>query len=275
MQQYPHFAQFFGVLLCFFALVGCQSTPEEAPDDPESKGVAERVRHYRGQVAKSPESPELHYRLGNALLDMGRYTEAYTAYQRALQLKPDYADAYVNIGLTMRRMGNLRAAIGAYEHALDIAPDDKTTLVNLARVAELTEDWERVQRCYSRLYALDGDNMEFAGAYAATLYGLGDYAEAIPVYQKLVAAEAERPANDYRLGFCYFSLGRWPEAIATWEVGRRLSPENPTINLGLVAERGFTTLNDALAHAAAERCASLGIAVDADLQAQLDALPAT
>ena len=274
MHQLPYFARLFGILVCLFSMVGCQSTPDEAPVDPDSKGVAERVRHYRGQVAKSPENPELHYRLGNALLDMGRYSEAYTTYQRAIQLKPDYADAYVNIGLTMRRMGNLRAAIGAYEHALDIVPDDKTTLVNLARVAELTEDWERVQRSYSRLYALDESNMEFAGAYAATLYGLGNYVEAIPVYQKLVASETERPANDYRLGFCFFSLGRWPEAIANWEVGRRLAPDNPSINLGLVAAHASAG-NGPLAHAAAERCKSLGIAIDGELQAQLDALPAT
>ncbi|MCF6286694.1 MAG: tetratricopeptide repeat protein, partial [Candidatus Hydrogenedentes bacterium] len=261
----------FGVALCLFGLSACQTTKEEEAFDPEAQGVAARVRYYQDEVAKSPEDAELHYRLGNALLDMGRNQDAYLAYQKAVQHKPDHANAYANLGLTMRKLGNLKAAVGAYARALDINPADKDTLNNLAFVAELTEDWERARWCYGELYALEPENMEYIGAYAAVLYGLGEYKKAIPVYEQLIAGGLEAAANTYRLGYCHYSLGQDGAAIETWESARNLAPENAPINRGLVAAY-VATGNAQAAQAAAERCKTLGIALEAELLRQLDAL---
>jgi Flp pilus assembly protein TadD len=263
------------VMVGVYLLSGCQTTPEEEEVfDPEAQGVTERMRHYRGEIAKTPDDPELHYRLGNALLDLGNYREAFKAYQRAVQLRPDYANAYANLGLALRRMGNLKAASGAYMRALDLKPDDAITLNNLAAVTMETKDWERMRWCYGRLLELEPGNLEYAGTYAALLYGLEAYGDAIPVYERLVAAGREPAANRYRLGYCHFALGQWDRAIETWEGARALSPENASVNQGLVA--AYTSVGDrARAQAAAERCAALGIPLDPHLHEQLDALLAT
>jgi protein O-GlcNAc transferase len=259
------------VALCLVGLSACQTTTEEEAFDPEAQGVAARVRYYQGEIAKSPEDAELHYRLGNALLDMGRSHDAYLAYQKAIQFKPDHANAYANLGLVMRKMGNLKAAVGAYVRALDINPADKDTLNNLAIVAELTEDWERTRWCYGELHALEPKNMEYAGAYAAVLYGLGDYEMAIPVYEQLLAGGLESVANTYRLGYCHYNLGQDAAAIETWEAARQLAPKNAPVNRGLVAAY-VAVGNVQAAQAAAARCKGLGIVLDADLLRQLDAL---
>jgi len=258
--------------LCLAALGACQTTPDEkAVYDPEKQGVAERVRHYREAVDQSPEDGELHYRLGNALLDMGLHRDAYVAYQKAVQRQPGHANAYANMGLALRKLGNLKAAMGAYMQALDIDATDKTTLLNLATVAELTEDWERMRWCYGQLCALEPGNLEFAGAYAALLYGLENYEAAIPVYEQLIAAERELPANRFRLGFCHFSQGRWAEAIEAWEAARALSPNNASVNRGLVA--AYAAAGDGpAAREAATRCAALGIALDPELTREVNAL---
>jgi len=258
--------------LCLLILSACQTTPdEEEVYNPEEQGVAERVRHYQGEVAKSPENPELYYRLGNALLDMGRNHDAYVAYQKAVQLKPDYADAYANLGLTLRKMGNLKAATGAYARAIDINPADKQTLSNLAIVSELMEDWVRMRWCYEKLYALEPNNLDYADAYVALLYGLEEYTEAIPVYQRLIEADRDVAANTYRMGYCYFSLKQADQAIATWERARTLAPENASVNQGLVS--AYVAAGDgAAAQAAASRCQSLGIRLDPVILQSVEAL---
>lgn len=265
---FPYALVLFGLLI----LPACQTTPaEDDVHDPEQQGVAERVRHYRGAIAKSPDDPELRYRAGNALLDMGRYHEAYLAYQKAVQLRPDYADAYSNLGLALRKLGNLKAATGAYLQALELNPDDTVTLNNLATLSEVTEDWERMKWCYGKLHALDPDNLNYTAAYAALLYGLEDYAAAIPVYEQLIAARQEPSANSYRLGYCHFALEHHREAIVAWERAYSLSPENPSVNRGLVA--AYAAIGDAAAtRTAAARCAKLGISLDPDLRAKVGAV---
>ena len=68
------------VAATLLVLSACQTTPdEEEAFDPEQQGVTERMRYYKGEIAKTPDNPELHYRLGNALLDLGNYQDAYRA----------------------------------------------------------------------------------------------------------------------------------------------------------------------------------------------------
>jgi tetratricopeptide (TPR) repeat protein len=260
------------LVLSMLFLGACQSTPdEEEVFDPEKQGITERVTYYKGAIAKAPQDAELYYRLGNALLDMGRNQDAYVAYQKAVRLKPDYGDAYANLGLTLRKMGNLKAATGAYARALDINPGDKSTLNNLAIVAELTEDWERAQWCYGKLHALEPDSLEYAGAYAALLYGLADYEAAVPVYKKLLNSGQEPVANAYRLGYCYFALSQWKSAIQTWEAGSKQAPENASINRGLVA--AYASFGDGpAARAALERCDALAIAIESALRQQVNGM---
>lgn len=256
-------------LACALVLVSCATNKEaEAPFDPESLGVSERVRHYQEAIRTAPEDPESHYRLGNALLDMGRFQDAYYAYQRAVQLKPDFANAYANLGLALRRAGNLKAAAGAYAQALELNPQDATTLNNLLVVAELQEDWDRVAWCVERLAALEPDDPKLMTAHADVLCQMGRHGEAAPRYEK--AAESLEPArNYYRAGVCYFDLGRWADAAAAWERARSLEPENASVNRGLaVAYWEGGDIPAALA--VVKRCEKLGITLDPALVNQIE-----
>lgn len=250
-------------------LAGCATTPEEeAAPDPETLGATDRVLHYREALRQTPDQPELYYRLGNALLDMGRFQDAYSAYQQAVTLKPDYADAYSNLGLTLRKLGNLKAAAGAYASALDLKPDDVTTLTNLAVVAQLLEDGEQVAWCLERLATLRPEDNAVVEGYADALYGLGRPAEALQHYLILAERNAGRPRNLFQAGLCYFDLGRFAEAAATWETALTLDPENESIHRNLTVawlEAG----DPAAARAAAARCAERGIALDPELLRQI------
>lgn len=261
-------------LLCtaFVLLVSACATQKEAeaPYDPEAQGVAERVRHYQGEIQKTPDNAEPHYRLGNALLDMGRYQDAFQAYQKAIELKPDYADAYANLGLTLRKLGNLKAAAGAYIRALDFNPDDPTTLGNLVVVAQLMKDLDREAWCYERLLALKPDDNGTMAYQADLLDRLGRQAEAAPLFETLAARGVDPAGSLYRAGLCYYDLQRWTEAIAAWEKARAIEPENPSINRGLAVAH-LEAGNLAAARAAVARCQDLKIDLSPEFLQQLAA----
>jgi superkiller protein 3 len=247
-------------LTLLLAACATKKAEDEAPK-PEDLGVTDRVLYYQNEIKGAPDNPEFHYKLGNALLDMGRHQDAYSAYQRAIELKPDYADAYANLGLALRKSGNLKAAAGSYMHALDLKPDDVTTLNNLAVVAQLMDDGERSLWCYERLVKLEPEDNGLLAGYADLLYSQGKIEEALPLYAILSARRVDAVRSQYRVGLCYFDLSRFSEAVEAWEQARALEPENASVNRGIAVALwqggNLEAARNAVAH-----CQELGIALD-------------
>lgn len=273
MQRQPfRFHRFLGIALVL-ALGACATNKqaEEAPD-PEDGGIAERVRHYQEAIRTNPDHAESHYRLGNALLDMGRFQDAYYAYQQAIRLEPGYADAYANLGLALRRMGNLKAAAGAYAQALDFNPNDAVTLNNLLVVAQLMEDWERVEWCVEKMAVMKPEDPGLMAAHADVLCQLGRHAEAATRYEA-AAAKTQSAMYLYRAGLCYYDLQRWADTIAAWEQARAIEPDNPSINRGLAVAH-WEAGDLAGARVAVDRCRELGIALEPAFLQLLDGAPA-
>lgn len=262
------FCRFTALLLVFLA--GCATNKSaEAPFDPETLGITERVRYYQDALQKDPENAEHYYRYGNALLDMGRFQDAYAAYQSAIQRKPDYADAYANLGLALRRMGNLKAAAGAYLRALEITPDDGTTLDNLMAVARLMEDWERVDWCFERMAALSPDQPALLASRAELLQQIGRPGEAAVLFVAAAGAGVEPARNLYRAGVCHADQGRWDKVIEAWEAARKLEPENAAVNKGLAV--AYWEAGDvAGSRAAVARCKEIGVALPPEFLLQLE-----
>jgi Flp pilus assembly protein TadD len=55
------------------------------------------VAQYQKALEISPNDPETHYNLGNALVQKGQWDSAITQYQEVLQLKPDFSPAQDNL----------------------------------------------------------------------------------------------------------------------------------------------------------------------------------
>ena len=82
---------------------------------------------------------------------MGRYDEALTAYQQALDLNPEYAWPYHNLGLLYEHRGEYEAAIPLYRQALDRHQRDKDKAIT----------WDNLGNVYAAL----GESDEAIAAY--------------------------------------------------------------------------------------------------------------
>src|SRR5660398_150697 len=67
---------------------------------------------------------------GFALNRLGKYQEAITAFDKALEIDPQDRTAWNNKGLALANLGKYQEAITAYDKALEIDPQDKLALIN-------------------------------------------------------------------------------------------------------------------------------------------------
>jgi Flp pilus assembly protein TadD len=71
-----------------------------------------------------PENPHLHFNLGAALSDKGKFAEARSHLQQAIQLDPGHVDARTTLGLTYARQGHHEEAVKVFEEIAAKAPQN-------------------------------------------------------------------------------------------------------------------------------------------------------
>jgi tetratricopeptide (TPR) repeat protein len=102
---------------------------------------------YRDAEVSNPESPIVHFNIGDALYKKRKYEEALEAYQKAVQKSDDVklqAQSYYNLGNTLYRLNKWPESLLAYQQALKLNPDDKDAKYNLEYVrAKIKENAQK------------------------------------------------------------------------------------------------------------------------------------
>ena len=171
------------------------------------------IRHYRRALALRPNDADTHYSLGVACQLRGRPDDAATHYERALALRPDIAEALLNLGTIRAEQGDLPRAAECFGRAAMLRPDYLAAQTNLAIVLARQGDREAAAEALSRAAAIAPGDADAHQRLGAALVGLGRFAEAAPVYQRLTALRPDAGAY-LNLGSALRELGRLDEATA-------------------------------------------------------------
>ncbi len=144
----------------------------------ESQGKnAEAAEIYRKILADSPNTPDIHYRLGQIDLalagDTGSTDEARKEFEAETKVDPTNASAEFVLGELDRRAGN----------------------------------WDPAIRHFTRAAQLDEGFSEARLALGMTLTASGKYADALPPLEAYVKMEPEDPAGHYQLAMAYAHTG--------------------------------------------------------------------
>lgn len=97
---------------------------------------------YQDALLEDPESPIIHFNMGDVLYKKRNYEEALKHYQKALSTDDVLLEAktYYNIGNTLYKLGKLPESILAYKKSLELNPNDEDAKYNLEYVrAKLKE----------------------------------------------------------------------------------------------------------------------------------------
>jgi Ca-activated chloride channel family protein len=100
---------------------------------------------YREAQTDRPDSPELHYNVGDALYKQGAIDEAIAAFQMAVESGDPTlgSKAFYNLGNALYKKQAFDQAVSAYEKALEMDSTDQDAKVNLEMALEKLEEQKK------------------------------------------------------------------------------------------------------------------------------------
>jgi len=138
--------------------------------------------------AIAPDDANVQAVMGDALLELGRYDEAFAAFQRMIDLRPDLA-AYSRISYARELQGDVDGAVTAMAAAESSASSGSDAAFAAFQLGEL--EWHRGRtdtavNHYRRAAGLDPVAVRAEAALARAAYYAGDEDDAIDQYRSVV-----------------------------------------------------------------------------------------
>lgn len=103
----------------------------------------EVMPHIAFILDKRPRSALAYKYLGNALLGLGRYTEAATQFRNCLAYDPGDIPALGNLGLTLVYLGRHAEALQIFEQVIDLSDNPLELWAAYTNIGRVYEIWER------------------------------------------------------------------------------------------------------------------------------------
>jgi tetratricopeptide (TPR) repeat protein len=183
-----------------------------------------------GLVEKNPDSIETLMALGNVLRARKHYTDAIDVYSSAVALVPEPSQQNWTLfyfrGICYERSKQWPLAEKDFQKSLELNPDQPQVLNYLGyswvdRGVNLEQGLEMIKKAVE-LRPKDGYIIDSLGwAY----YRLGRYDEAVKELERAIELRPEDPTINDHLGDAYWKVGRELEARFQWSHARDLKPE--------------------------------------------------
>ncbi len=174
----------------------------------------------------APDDPLVYGAVGDALVELGRYPEAFGAFQRMVDLRPGLA-SYARVSYARELQGDVAGAIVAMEAAADAASDKRGKAFATFQLGELYWNSGRAEeavRHYERANALDPGFVPPRARLARARFYEGRVEEAVDRYEEVLQ---RLPLPEYVIDLAdIYRVSRQPalaeEQVALLEAQRRL-----------------------------------------------------
>ncbi|WP_199102973.1 tetratricopeptide repeat protein [Aquitalea sp. ASV11] len=228
------------------------------------QGKAAMARDSLSRVLKAfPDSPEVHFLLGLALVQLVQPKGALAHFNSAIALAPDLAEAYVNRGILLKNQQQLTRALQDLDRAVALRPGMAEAYSNRGNVRVLLDQPEQAGADFAMAIRLDPHNGDALVNMAALLASSGDYMQALPLLERAVALNPQLTEAQINLANVEYRLGQEQQAMQRLNAVLQRQPSNVRA-LGakshLLAEVGDVAgaralLDKALSHAPADALA--------------------
>ena len=193
------------------------------------------------QAEAFPERFEPLYQLGNLHRADERFEQAERAYARALQRIPEPEVRHWTVlyfhGIALERTDRWEAAEARFKQALELQPEQPYVMNYLAYSwVEQKQNLERAQEMLRRAVELRPEDGYIVDSLGWVYYRLGKYDQAVDKLERAVELRPADPTINDHLGDAYWKVGRKQEARFQWERALSLDPdaeEIPTIEAKL------------------------------------------
>ena len=190
----------------------------------------EAMAALKAMVGERPGRTEPLVRLGNILRYEERYEEAAATYEQAIgRLNPPRPNdwfLYYYAGMSHERAKNWDAAEPRFLKALELRPDDPNVLNYLGYSwVEMGRNLEQAQEMIQRAVKRSRHNGYIVDSLGWVYYKVGKFAEAVTELERAVQLMPQDPVINDHLGDAYWRMGRKREARFQWGRASRLDPD--------------------------------------------------
>jgi tetratricopeptide (TPR) repeat protein len=162
-----------------------------------------------------------------------QWNEAITYLNNALDLNPQAVSAWQALGQAYHALDVSELAFDAFQEVLRLDPFNTSVLKPLANLSETLRVWDKTVHYYQRYISVSSASEGDYFSYAVALEHQERFADAIAIYDTLVAKDAKHlPALNNRAG-CYMNLNEYEQAIAGFRHVLSIMPNFSRAILGL------------------------------------------
>ncbi|MBN1262592.1 MAG: tetratricopeptide repeat protein [Anaerolineae bacterium] len=224
--------------------VEADTTPELTAQDYIEEGLAysdvgkydEALTSFQAALDLEPDNPDAHRNLGSMYMLQEQWQKAVAAYEQAIAFAPEFGEAYGDVTWAYINLGRLEDAIASGETAIQLAPDYAAGFTNLAIAYKESGRINDAIVQYETAFALAPEDALPHYNLAILYEGQGMADEALSEYLEAIRLDPNHVKSRDNLALLYYNLGEVDQAIAEWEEAVRVDPNhaNARKNLGLV-----------------------------------------
>jgi len=239
-----------GLIIVFVAPAHGQSAADPVKESQRLARVAsvaqqqgrldEAIKAYQTITVVAAGSPHIaasaHVATGNIYMMQGKFTEALTAFRKAVALDPNSAEAMNSLGEALGELKQYQPALQAFQKAAAIDQGFLKARYNIGVTYDRLGQMKYAEFIY-RILIRDFPN--FALAYdslAVSLSKSGRAREAIPFHQKAISLAPKDPSFYYNFAVSYLVLGDLRNAQVQQQRLRNLDPAMAEHLNGVIAK---------------------------------------
>ncbi|QKC97873.1 tetratricopeptide repeat protein [Mesorhizobium sp. NZP2298] len=204
--------------------------------------VAEQLKDGEGAIAlyrRIPDSSPLKelsdLQLGLNLADLNRHDEAITHLKAFVDAHPNDMRAYLALGGVYSSKDDFRSAANLYDKAVEVLKTPTAANWNIfyqrGIAYERLKEWPKAEPNFRKALELQPDQPQVLNYLGYSWVDMNtNLKEGLAMIQKAVDL---RPSDGYivdSLGWAYFRLGRFDDAVREMERAVSLKPEDPVLN---------------------------------------------
>ncbi|MFM7423405.1 MAG: tetratricopeptide repeat protein [Elainella sp.] len=205
------------------------------------------------QLEPSWASAKEHWRLGTALAEQDKLTQAIHCYEQAVRLDPNFAEAHHNLGVVRGKQGKWQEALQYHRRATTLKPNNLQFLAGQGRALIALEDWNEAIACFQKVTKLNLNNTQGYPVFqhalaqieqcqkalvAQSYYSMAEnltqqqqWQEAITCYRQAIQRWPNQAQVYASLGKALAALEQWREAIEAYQKAMELAPERTEYTL--------------------------------------------
>ncbi len=200
------------------------------------KRVDEAVARFDDLAGKEPERFEPLFRMGNLLRSEERFEEAVAAYDRAVERIGEPAARHWSLlyfrGIALERTDAWDRAEADFLRALEFEPEQPYVMNYLAYTwVEKKTNLEKAQDMLTRAVELQPDDGYIVDSLGWVYYRVGKYDNAVQYLERAVELRPHDPVINDHLGDAYWRVGREAEARFQWRRALSFEPEADTVTV--------------------------------------------